>query len=81
MNYTSLANSIVSSTEFSQKYGTLTNTEFVEQIHQNALGRNATTSELQNWLSQLAARTVTKASLAAAVSESAEHIADGNVTK
>ena len=79
MNYTSLANSIVSSTEFSQKYGTLTNTEFVEQIYQNALGRNATTSELQNWLCQLAARTVTKASLATAVSESAEHIADGNV--
>ena len=80
MNFTSLANAIISSTEFSQKYGTsLTKAEFVEQIYQNALGRNATMSELSNWLSQLAAGTVTEAALAIAVSQSAEHIADGNV--
>ena len=76
---TALANSILSSTEFSQKYGTLTNTEFVEQIYQNALGRNATMSELANWLGQLATGTATQATVVEAVLESAEHIADGDV--
>ena len=79
MNLTSLASTIMSSTEFSQKYGSLTNAEFVEQIYQNALGRDATVTELSSWLSQLSAGTATKASLAQAISESAEHIADGNV--
>ena len=36
-------------------------------------------SELANWLSQLAAGTATQATVVEAVSESAEHIADGNV--
>jgi hypothetical protein len=79
MDFTSLANAMLSSTEFSQKYGSLTNTQFVEQIYQNALGRDATVAELQNWLTQLSANTVTKAGLAIAVSESAEHVADGNI--
>ena len=69
----------MSSSEFSQKYGTLTNAEFVEQIYQNALGRNATMSELANWLGQLAAGTATRGDVVESVLESAEHIADGNV--
>ena len=79
LNTTALAKSILSSTEFSQKYGSLTNAEFVEQIYQNALGRDATMAELSSWLTQLSAGTATQAGVAEAVSESAEHIADGNV--
>ena len=80
MNFTALANAVISSTEFSQKYGSsLTQTQFVERIYQNALGRNATMSELSSWLTQLAAGTTTEAGLAIAVSQSAEHIASGNV--
>ena len=80
MDFGAFASSIISSTEFLQKYGSsLTKTQFVEQIYQNALGRNATMSELQNWLTQLNSGAATQASLAFAVSESAEHIADGNV--
>ncbi|WP_298355284.1 DUF4214 domain-containing protein [Rhodoblastus sp.] len=79
MNWTALTNSILSSSEFTQKYGSMTNVEFVEQIYQNALGRNATVSELSNWLNQLSAGTATWTSIADTVSESSEHVADGNV--
>ena len=57
----------------------LSNAAFVEQVYQNALGRNATMSELSGWLTALGAKTATQASLAQAVSESAEHIANGNI--
>ena len=80
LDRTGFANSLLSSSEFTQKYGSsLTKPEFIQQIYQNALGRNATLAELSNWLGQLAAGTATEASIAIAVSESAEHIADGNV--
>jgi trimeric autotransporter adhesin len=67
------------STEFSGKYGSLTDAEFVERMFQNALGRYATLSELNNYLSQLKAGTTTRADIAVSVSESSEHVADGNV--
>ena len=47
LSLTSLASAIMSSSEFTQKYSSMTNAEFVEQIYQNALGRNATVAELQ----------------------------------
>ncbi|AZG75281.1 DUF4214 domain-containing protein [Methylocystis rosea] len=66
-------------TEFIGKYGALTDAEFIEQMSQNALGRYATLAELNNYLSQLKAGTVTRADIAVALSESSEHVADGNV--
>ena len=39
INLTALTNSILSSTEFAQKYGAMTSVEFIEQVYQNALGR------------------------------------------
>jgi trimeric autotransporter adhesin len=79
LSLSALASTLMSSSEFSQKFGSMTNTEVVEQIYQNALGRNVTMSELSNWLSQLSAGTATQTSMAVSVSESSEHIADGNV--
>lgn len=66
-------------TEFIGKYGALTDAEFIEQTSQNALGRYATLAELNKYLSQLKAGTATRADIAVALSESSEHVADGNL--
>ncbi|MGJ0532790.1 beta strand repeat-containing protein [Methylocystis sp.] len=66
-------------TEFAGKYGALTDAEFIEQVFQNALGRYAILSELEDYLSQLKAGAVTRADIAVTLSESSEHVADGNV--
>ncbi len=79
LNLTALTTTTLASSEFSQKYGSLTDVQFIEQIYENALGRGASLAEMANWLGQLAAQTLTRAGLAVAVSESREHITIGNI--
>src|SRR5262249_8394105 len=45
-----LASDLVSSSEFGQKYATLTNTGFIAQMYESALGRAASLSEFIGWL-------------------------------
>ena len=86
-NTTALANDLMNSVEFSQRYGDpavprpdfLSNAQFIERVYQNALGHAASLAELSSYLSQLTAGTMTRADVMYAVSESAEHVAAGNV--
>src|SRR5262249_5843370 len=58
-----LASILIGSSEFASRYGSLTNTAFVSQMFQNALGRAPTSSESSFWTSALNAGTVTRADL------------------
>ncbi|QGM97490.1 DUF4214 domain-containing protein [Methylocystis parvus] len=73
-----LANDLMNATEFSTRYGALSNLQFVERVYANALGRAASASEAASYVKQLNAGTLTRADLLNAISENAEHIADGN---
>lgn len=46
LNSTQLSNDLLNSTEFSTRYGGLTNLQFVERIFENALGRSPSVVEL-----------------------------------
>jgi hypothetical protein len=88
LDTTQLANDLIGSEEFYQKIGGTyggyweptsdANIQFVEHVYQNAFGRGASLAELTNAMSQLASGTMSRAGLMVAVSESAEHVADGN---
>ncbi len=45
-----IASDLANSTEFTQKYGTLDNTQFTTLLYQNAFGRSPSSAELSNWL-------------------------------
>ena len=64
LNEANLANALLSSSEFSTKYGSLTNAEFIERMYQNSFGADAPLSDLNNYLTQLNAGTLTRAALA-----------------
>ncbi|WP_342154918.1 DUF4214 domain-containing protein [Methylorubrum sp. SB2] len=74
-----LLNAIMSSTEFKQRYGTLSNAQFVEQMYENAYGRSAKASELNGWLTQFNGGTAGRLDVIAALTGSAEHLTVGNV--
>jgi trimeric autotransporter adhesin len=73
-----LANKLITSTEFTEKFGTLSNLQFVERIYQNALGRAPTLAELSSMVGQLNANTLTRVAALNAVSELQEHQIVGN---
>lgn len=73
-----LATDLVNSDYFTAKYGSLTNAQFVERVYQNAYGRYASLADLTKYVTQLASGSVSRATLLANVSESAEHIVEGN---
>src|SRR5262249_23406636 len=79
LNPAQLANDLMSSTEFSQKYGSLSNVQFIERLYQNAFGHAASLADLTNYLSRLAAGTMIRADVMSAISESAEHMTAGKV--
>src|SRR5262249_23194353 len=74
-----LANDVMASSEFTSKYGTLSNLQFVERVYQNALGRAPSLAELQTLVGQLNAGTTTRAAVVNLVSESAEHLVAENM--
>ena len=51
------ANALLTSAEFTAKYGSPDDTTFVTQIYENALGRAPDATGLGNWLGQLAGGT------------------------
>jgi trimeric autotransporter adhesin len=75
-----LANDLMAAAEFKTKYGTtISNLQFVERLYQNALGRAASTAELNTLVGQLNAGTLTRAALVNRVAESTEHLVVGNI--
>ena len=78
LNETQFANDLLNSTEFKQDYGGLSNVGFVDTIYQNALGRTASLSEMESDLTALTQGTATRASLAIAIAEGAEHLSVGD---
>ena len=70
-----VAADILALPEFTTKYGTLTNTAYVNQIFVNALGRVPTSSESSFWTSTLNAGTVSRADFLDGIAQSSEHLA------
>jgi trimeric autotransporter adhesin len=70
-----VAADILALPEFTQKYGSLTNVAFVNQIFLNALGRAPTSSESSFWTSALTAGTVSRPDLLDGIAQSSEHLA------
>ena len=73
-----LATELMASSEFVTRYGAQTNAEFLTQIFLNALGRVPSLAELSDNLTALAAGAITRAKLAAGISEGIEHLVVGN---
>ena len=70
----SIANAFVSSQEFQDRYGALSNRQFIEQLYRFTLNREADALGLQTWTDRLNAGT-TRAEMVVIFSESAEHVA------
>ena len=64
-----------SSAEFTQDYGSLDNTGYVQQLYRNVLGREADTAGLNGWVAELAAGT-SRGTVLVGFSESREFQAD-----
>lgn len=78
LDRSALTQALLSSTEFTTRYGTQTNAEYVTQIYLNTLGRAPSLSELDTLVRGLAAATQTKLSVALSLAESIEHHVVGN---
>src|SRR5262249_11328065 len=78
LNSTQLVNDLMNSAEFTQRYGTLSNAQFIEQIHHNAFGHFATVADLSGYLSKLTAAQMSWADAVISICESAEHLGFGN---
>ena len=68
-----LAGVLLASAEFTQRFGTLDNTQFVTFLYQNALGRAPETAGLNGWLGALSSGT-SRASVAQQIADSAESL-------
>ncbi|WP_299969309.1 calcium-binding protein [uncultured Roseobacter sp.] len=73
-----LASELLSSYEFSTRYGTQSNAEFLTQIYLNSFGRAPDLQELHRDLDALATSALSKTDLALRLSESIEHLIIGN---
>lgn len=76
---TSMITSINYGSEFSQRYGTLTDAQFVEQMYRNAYGRSAKVSELNSWLMSAGPNKTLRTDVVKALTSSAEHLTVGSV--
>ncbi|WP_400771523.1 beta strand repeat-containing protein [Methylosinus sporium] len=79
LNTSQLASDLIGSTEFSTRYGGLSNLEFVERIYQNAYGRSISVNDLTAYVAQLSDGAASRGGLLNLVSASSEHVLDGNV--
>jgi uncharacterized protein YkwD len=68
------ADGFVGSNEFQARYGALNNSQFVQQLYLNVLGRPADQGGLDNWSNFIAAGH-SRAEVVIGLSESAEHVA------
>jgi len=71
VNYVEVAGYFLGSSEYAGKYGTQTNTQFVEQIYQNAFNRSAEEAGLGFWVNALDSG-ASRAEVLAAISGSNE---------
>lgn len=70
-----IANSFAKSTEFRTKYGSLSDSAFVDQAYRNVLGRSGDHSGHTFWMDALATGRMTRANVMRAFANSAENIA------
>lgn len=68
-----IASAYVSSSEFQQSYGSLSNADFIQRIYQNVLDRAGDTNGVTYWTNVLNSG-ATRGQVVASFSESAEHI-------
>ncbi|QYG92259.1 DUF4214 domain-containing protein [Iamia sp. SCSIO 61187] len=74
MSLTRVSEHFASLREFRERYGTLTNREFVELIYQNILGRPGEKSGVDFWTAQLDSRRRSRGWVMIGFSESSEYI-------
>ena len=70
-SFINVAASFLASNEYTTKYGTQTNAQFVEQMYQNAFDRSADQAGLDYWLNSLNSGT-SRASVLASIASSSE---------
>ncbi|MEP3427970.1 MAG: DUF4214 domain-containing protein [Hyphomicrobiales bacterium] len=78
LDLTALANSLLTSEEYTARYDTLSDTGFVARAFQNTFGRTPDLSELKAHLDDLNSGTVLRAQLLAELAQSAEYLVVGN---
>ncbi|WP_421118270.1 putative Ig domain-containing protein [Aquihabitans daechungensis] len=71
---TEISGEFARSSEFTRRYGTLTNRKFVEQIYLNVLGRTGDATGINSWTAKLDAKTKTRGQVMVGFSESSEYI-------
>jgi hypothetical protein len=71
---TRMADSFASSSEFTRKYGALTNRQFVTRIYTDVLGRPADPSGVDYWTGKLDRRERTRGGVMVGFSESSEYL-------
>ncbi len=71
---TEISGEFAKSSEFTRRYGTLTNRAFVEQIYLNVLGRTGDATGINSWTAKLDAKTKTRGEVMVGFSESSEYI-------
>ncbi len=69
----SISNAFASSQEFINKYGSLSNRDFVNRVYQNVLGRPVDAAGGNYWTSELDAKRITRGGLMLQFSESTEY--------
>lgn len=69
-----ISNQFVTSNEFKNKYGSLSNRAFVQLVYQNVLGRPGDAGGVNSWTAKLDAKTKTRGDVMVQFSESGEHV-------
>ncbi|MEL7127931.1 MAG: calcium-binding protein [Pseudomonadota bacterium] len=78
LEQSALATRLQGSVEFNTRYGTMSDSEFIQQIYENGLGRGPSLHELNDHLSALADASATRVDLIVDLSESVEKDLVGN---
>ncbi|KQO53860.1 hypothetical protein ASF08_17175 [Methylobacterium sp. Leaf85] len=75
-----IANALITSQEFQDRYGTLNDSQFVAQMFQNGLNRAPTSAELSAWSQSLTAGSISRADFVSDIAGSPDHLAATAVT-
>ncbi|MDH3678889.1 MAG: DUF4214 domain-containing protein [Acidimicrobiia bacterium] len=73
LSYRAISDAFAASSEFQQRYGNLSDADFVDLVYQNVLGRPADAGGRQYWIDEMA-RGVTRGQVMLSFSESAEFV-------
>ncbi|CAA2137646.1 hypothetical protein MBLL_00759 (plasmid) [Methylobacterium bullatum] len=69
-----IANALITSQEFQDRYGTLNDSQFVAQMFQNGLNRAPTSAELSAWSQSLTAGSISRADFVSDIAGSPDHL-------